>query len=384
MTSEQAFDILGIRDHNIDEASLKKAFYSAARRTHPDSNPEDETADAKFQLISEAYDVLCDYLKLESSAKQSSAEFTAYKEWKTGGTEGTGRTFGKKPTGTSKSSSARRTGGASKASSAGRKASGTSKKTSEGSRTGGASDASSFYERKTGSTANASSFFTGAKTSDTENAAAAGRRTRRNSSSYSEKDVWKAYNEADIKFAKQRHEDASEKAAETIRNHMKMETEQAAQEARREQEEREKRIREEVERLRREEQEARQEQHAGARGRETIASFQKTGGVFFRLWHTHITSNQRLKRSVFGLLLLFLILWADAKIIGVTGSIAYLTNILAIIAKWGLIVWISEKITVVVHKNWKNRVLSTFAFMVSMELLIILMNWLEEVVQKIL
>jgi hypothetical protein len=87
---------------------------------------------------------------------------------------------------------------------------------------------------------------------------------------------------------------------------------------------------------------------------------------------------------VFGLLLLFLILWADAKIIGVTGSIAYLTNILAIIAKWGLIVWISEKITVVVHKNWKNRVLSTFAFMVSMELLIILMNWLEEVVQKIL
>jgi hypothetical protein len=305
--------------------------------------------------MSEAYDVLCDYLKLESSARQSGVEFTAYREWKTGGTEGTGRTFGRKPSGTSKTASA------------GRKTGSTSKKASTGPKTGGTSKASSF---------------TGTQTGYSEKAASAGRRTRRNTSSYSEKDVWKAYNEADIKFAKQRHEDASEKAAETIRNHMKMETEQAAQEARREQEEREKRIREEVERLRKEEQEARQEQHA--RGRGKIASFQKKGGVFFRSWNTHIASNQRLKRVVFWLLLLFLILWAGAKIIGVTGSIAYLTYILAVIAKWGLIVWISAKITAVVHKNWKNRVLSTFAFMVSVELLIILMNWLEEVVQKIL
>ena len=65
MTSEQAFKILGIEDHKIDEASLKKAFHSAARKTHPDSNPKDAQAQAKFHQINEAYEVLREYLKYE-------------------------------------------------------------------------------------------------------------------------------------------------------------------------------------------------------------------------------------------------------------------------------------------------------------------------------
>lgn len=65
MTSDQAFEILGITDKNIDENSLKKAFREAARNAHPDSNPDDKLAGDRFYLINEAYDVLTEYLKYE-------------------------------------------------------------------------------------------------------------------------------------------------------------------------------------------------------------------------------------------------------------------------------------------------------------------------------
>ena len=69
MTSEQAFKILGIKDRNIDEALLKKAFHSAARKNHPDSNPKDAQAQAKFHQINEAYEVLREYLKYISDCE---------------------------------------------------------------------------------------------------------------------------------------------------------------------------------------------------------------------------------------------------------------------------------------------------------------------------
>lgn len=66
MTSDQAFIILGISNRNIDEAGLKKAFYEAARLTHPDSNPNDENAVHKFKMIKEAYALLGEYIKSDS------------------------------------------------------------------------------------------------------------------------------------------------------------------------------------------------------------------------------------------------------------------------------------------------------------------------------
>lgn len=67
MTAEQAFEVLGIYDRDIDEAALKRAFYEAARNTHPDSNPEDRYAGNRFDMINEAYRVLGEYLKKKAT-----------------------------------------------------------------------------------------------------------------------------------------------------------------------------------------------------------------------------------------------------------------------------------------------------------------------------
>ena len=45
---------------DISEADLKKAYRKLARKYHPDANPGDAEAEAKFKEISEAYSVLSD------------------------------------------------------------------------------------------------------------------------------------------------------------------------------------------------------------------------------------------------------------------------------------------------------------------------------------
>jgi curved DNA-binding protein len=53
------FKVLGV-DRGADADAIKRAFRKLARQYHPDVNPGDKSAEAKFKEISEAYEVLSD------------------------------------------------------------------------------------------------------------------------------------------------------------------------------------------------------------------------------------------------------------------------------------------------------------------------------------
>lgn len=53
------YDILGV-GRKADEKEIKTAYRRLARKYHPDVNPNDKSAEAKFKEVSEAYEVLSD------------------------------------------------------------------------------------------------------------------------------------------------------------------------------------------------------------------------------------------------------------------------------------------------------------------------------------
>ena len=53
------YEVLGV-DKNADDATIKKAYRRLAKKYHPDANPDNEEAAAKFKEASEAYAVLSD------------------------------------------------------------------------------------------------------------------------------------------------------------------------------------------------------------------------------------------------------------------------------------------------------------------------------------
>ena len=53
------YEVLGV-DRNADDATLKKAYRKLAKKYHPDMNPGDKEAEAKFKEATEAYGVLSD------------------------------------------------------------------------------------------------------------------------------------------------------------------------------------------------------------------------------------------------------------------------------------------------------------------------------------
>ncbi len=64
MASQDWFDkdfyaVLGVKK-DVSDAELKKTYCKLARQFHPDSNPGDAKAEARFKEISEAYSVLSD------------------------------------------------------------------------------------------------------------------------------------------------------------------------------------------------------------------------------------------------------------------------------------------------------------------------------------
>lgn len=59
MAKRDYYEVLGI-DRSADEDAVKKAFRKLALKYHPDRNPGDQQAEAKFREASEAYKVLSD------------------------------------------------------------------------------------------------------------------------------------------------------------------------------------------------------------------------------------------------------------------------------------------------------------------------------------
>jgi curved DNA-binding protein len=53
------YDILGVKK-DADEKQIKQAFRKLAKQYHPDANPDDPGAEAKFKELNEAYEVLSD------------------------------------------------------------------------------------------------------------------------------------------------------------------------------------------------------------------------------------------------------------------------------------------------------------------------------------
>ena len=85
MASQDWFDkdfysVLGV-SKDVSETDLKKTYRKLARKYHPDSNPGDAAAEAKFKEISEAYSVLSDAEQRteydQIRAMGSGARFTA-------------------------------------------------------------------------------------------------------------------------------------------------------------------------------------------------------------------------------------------------------------------------------------------------------------------
>ncbi len=53
------YEVLGV-DKSADDTSIKKAYRTLAKKYHPDMNPGDAEAEARFKEVNEAYDVLSD------------------------------------------------------------------------------------------------------------------------------------------------------------------------------------------------------------------------------------------------------------------------------------------------------------------------------------
>ena len=75
MASQTYYDILGV-SRDTDEKSLKSAYRKLAMKHHPDRNPGDAEAEAKFKACAEAYEVLKDPQKRAAYDRYGHEAFT--------------------------------------------------------------------------------------------------------------------------------------------------------------------------------------------------------------------------------------------------------------------------------------------------------------------
>ena len=74
MAKRDYYEILGVA-RGVGDGDLKSAFRKLAKELHPDKNPDDKTAEAKFKEAAEAYDVLRDPQKRASYDQFGHAAF---------------------------------------------------------------------------------------------------------------------------------------------------------------------------------------------------------------------------------------------------------------------------------------------------------------------
>jgi molecular chaperone DnaJ len=103
MAVKSYYDIMGIRRDAADK-DIKQAYRRLARKYHPDVNPGDKTAEAKFKEINAAYEVLSDRTKRQKYDKygdkwqyadqfeQSAQQQTPFRQYTSG--DGTSDHFG--------------------------------------------------------------------------------------------------------------------------------------------------------------------------------------------------------------------------------------------------------------------------------------------------
>lgn len=82
MAKRDYYDILGV-SRNASDDEIKKAYRKLAIKYHPDKNPGDKEAEAKFKEISEAHEILSD--------KQKRACYDQFGHAGVGGNAGGGR-----------------------------------------------------------------------------------------------------------------------------------------------------------------------------------------------------------------------------------------------------------------------------------------------------
>ena len=68
------YEVLGV-DKTADDAAIKSAYRKLAKKYHPDMNPGDKEAEAKFKEASEAYAVLSDAEKRKKYDQYGHAAF---------------------------------------------------------------------------------------------------------------------------------------------------------------------------------------------------------------------------------------------------------------------------------------------------------------------
>ena len=73
-TKRDYYEVLGV-DKSADDATIKKAYRTLAKKYHPDLNPGDKEAEVKFKEVNEAYDVLSDP---DKKAKYDQYGFAAF------------------------------------------------------------------------------------------------------------------------------------------------------------------------------------------------------------------------------------------------------------------------------------------------------------------
>ena len=74
MSKRDFYEVLGV-DRGVDEKALKSAYRKLAMQYHPDRNPGDAEAEAKFKEVGEAYAVLSDADKRAAYDRMGHAAF---------------------------------------------------------------------------------------------------------------------------------------------------------------------------------------------------------------------------------------------------------------------------------------------------------------------